>query len=281
VGRRLAAAADRLRRAGVPDARLDAELLMAALLDVDRGALFVRRDERLDTTCDARYETLLRRRERREPLQHILGTQEFYGLEFRVDPRALIPRPETEGLIDAALGLDLPRRALVADLGTGSGCLAVTLASRRPDLVVHAMDRSGDALDLARGNAGRHAVLDRIEFREGDLGVCPDDWCDRMDLVVCNPPYVALADWRTLEPEVRDHDPREALVAGEDGLDAHRRLLPAAFAMLRPEGALLLEIGAGQEDAVRALAAGAGFSGIDVRPDLRGVPRVLSAERRA
>jgi release factor glutamine methyltransferase len=279
IDQQLSAAASRLRLAGVPESRLNAELLMADLLRTDRGGLLVRRREALDRATADRFEERLRRREAREPLQHIIGSQEFHGLPFRVDRRVLVPRPETEGLVDVALDLDLPRRARVADLGTGSGCLAVTLAVKRRDLRLFALERSEAALAVAHSNARRHGVEDRIEFREGDLAAPPGAWRGRMDLVLSNPPYVAEKEWHGLEPEVRDHDPREALVAGPSGLESYRSLLPSAFGLLRPEGALAIEVGYGQAERVRAIARRAGFRGVELCPDYRGIPRVLVAER--
>jgi release factor glutamine methyltransferase len=279
VGQRLAAAASALDRAGVPEPRLNAELLLADLLSTDRGGLLVRRCEPLGASLAERYEIMLRRRLGREPLQHITGMQEFFGLPFQVDRRVLIPRPETEGLVEAALALDLPKRARVADLGTGSGCLVVTLAVLRRDLRLAALDCCGEALDVARCNAQRNGVEERIEFRQGRIAAPPRDWVGAMDLVVSNPPYVSETEWKGLAPEVRDHDPRLALVAGPTGLELFEELLPAAFGLLRPDGSLIAEIGCGTEEAVAELAAAAGFRAIQVRPDLRGIPRVLVAER--
>jgi release factor glutamine methyltransferase len=281
IGQRLVDAASRLQRAGVSEARLNAELLLADLLCTDRGGLLIRRFEPLERTAAERFEHWLRRREAREPLQHITGTQEFRGLPFRVDRRVLVPRPETEGLVDAALELDLPRRSRVVDLGTGSGCLAVTLAVERRDFRLYALDRSQCALDVARCNAQRHGVEERIEFQQADLATPPQRWRGQMDLVLSNPPYVSLSEWQGLEPEVRDHDPREALVAGPSGLEAHRALVLAAFDLLRPDGVLISEIGHGQAEAVTELADAAGFRGIELRSDFQSIPRVLVAERPA
>jgi release factor glutamine methyltransferase len=215
----------------------------------------------------------------REPLQHITGVQEFYGLRFEVDGRVLVPRPESEGLVEAALALDLPQGARVADLGTGSGCLPVALAVARPDLLLHALDRSRAALEVARLNADNHGVAGRISFQEGNMASPPKEWSETMDLVLSNPPYVSESEWRGLEPEVRDHDPREALVAGESGLEAYGSLLPAAAMLLRPEGHLLLELGFGQAERVSEMARGHGYRVIRVDPDFQGIPRVLLAAK--
>jgi release factor glutamine methyltransferase len=227
----------------------------------------------------SRYALWVRRRAGREPLQHVTGTQEFYGLALKTDRRALIPRPETEGLVEAALACDLPHGARVADLGTGTGCIAVALAVARPHLVVDAVDLSPEALALARENAARHGVASSVRFTQGDFAAPPTTWSGVMHLVVSNPPYVSEPAWETLEPEVRDHDPRAALVAGPTGLEAYAALAPPSFALLRPGGRLVLELGDAQADGVRAIVTGAGFEAVDVRPDLRGIDRVLVAVR--
>jgi release factor glutamine methyltransferase len=281
VARAVREAARRLARAGVREARTNAELLLADLVGTDRGGLLPRRADVLDGETVRRFEERVARRERRIPLQHVIGSQEFYGVSFRADGRALIPRPETEGLIDAALELDLPAGAHAADLGTGSGCLAIVLALKLPTLRLHALDRSLAALELARENAAAHAVGQRIEFVRGDFATPVPAWHGRMDLVLANPPYVAEGEWSTLEPEVRDHDPRGALIAGPSGIESYSALLPAARVLLRPGGHLILELGHGQADRVSALVAAAGLCGTEVRPDLRGIPRVLLARRPA
>jgi release factor glutamine methyltransferase len=279
VGQALNDAARRLARAGVAEARRDAALLLAEVLGTDRGGVLARRGEPLPPEQAARYAVWIERRASREPLQHITGTQEFYGLTLEVDRRVLVPRPETEGLVEAVLNRDLPERARVADLGTGSGCIAIALAVERRDLELFALDASADALELARRNARRHGVEERIEFRHARLERPPREWNGRMDAVLSNPPYVSAGEWESLEPEVRDHDPREALLAGPSGLEAHRALAPAAFDLLRPDGLLVLEVGWGQADAVGELVGAAGFRAIEQLADLQGIPRVLVAER--
>jgi release factor glutamine methyltransferase len=280
IGALTSAAVRRLERAGVPEPRVDAELLLAELLGCGRGTLWLRRDEALDDGVEERFLGLLERRLRREPLQHILGYQEFRGLRIEVDGRALIPRPETEALVDAALAAGLPAGARVADLGTGSGCLAVALAVERPDLRVEALERSPAALALARANAALHGVAERVAFVEGDLAAPPAAWSAALDAVLSNPPYVARADWERLAPEVRDHDPREALVAGETGLEVYRRLAPAAGGLLRDAAPLILELGYGQRHDVAEIVTAAGFETPEVLDDLNGVPRVLVARRK-
>jgi release factor glutamine methyltransferase len=271
----LEGAAARLEGAGVPDARLNAELLLADLLTIDRGGLQVRRREELDPTIAGDFEIRIRRRENREPLQHITGFQEFYGLAFAVDRRVLVPRPESEGLVEAALALVLPDEACVADIGTGSGCLVVSLASVRRRLALHALDSSPAALEVARSNARRHGVEDRIDFRLAALAAPPREWRGKMDLVLSNPPYVSEEEWNSLEPEVREHDPREALVAGPTGLEAYRELLPAARGLLRENGFIVIELGFGQAEAVEKMARAEGFGALRAEKDFRNIPRVL------
>jgi len=264
-----------LTRAGIAEARLDAELLLAQLLGIDRGALFLARREPLAGDLARRYEERVARRGQRVPLQHVTGEQEFFGLTFRTDARALVPRPETEGLVERGLALQLAAGSRVAELGAGSGCVIVTLAVKRRDLQLHAIERSAAALGLARENAARHGVEGRIEWIEGDFARPPASWSGRMDAVLANPPYVRESDWDSLDPEVRDHDPREAVVAGPTGYEAHRTVLEASRRILCPGGTLLLEIGLGQEDVVLDWMRIEGFAALEARRDLRGIPRIL------
>jgi release factor glutamine methyltransferase len=236
----------------------------------------LRRSERLAGHLGERYRERIELRSRRVPLQHVTGEQEFHGLTFRIDARALVPRPETEGLVDRALELRLPPQSAVAELGAGSGCVVVTLARERGDLCLHAIERSPAALGLARENAERHGVASRIDWVEGDFAAAPDSWSGRMDAVLANPPYVSESEWESLDPEVRDHDPKEALVAGPTGYEAHRRVVDVSRRLLRPGGWLLLEIGAGQERTGLDLLRAGGFSALEVRRDLRGIPRILA-----
>lgn len=269
-----------LQRAGIPDARLEAELLLGWCLGVDRGGLVARRRQPVADGPGAEFADALARRAGREPLQHITGAQEFHGLAFRVDRRVLIPRPETEGVVDAVLEL-APPRGTVADLGTGSGCIAITVAVKRPDLRVCALDIDADALDVARHNAARHAVGDRIDFVPGTMASPPADWLGAVDVVASNPPYVSDAEWRDLQPEVRDHEPRVALVPGRTGLEAYRAMAPAVFALLRVGGVTVVELGHDSEVGAREAFAGAGFVDLAVQDDLAGIPRVLTARKEA
>ena len=220
---------------------------------------------------------LVLRRMTHEPVAYITGVREFYGREFMVTRGVLIPRPETEGVIEAVPPDVWARRGagqpVALDIGTGSGCLAITLALEHPAVRVIATDVSREALSTARENAQRLGA-DRVEFVESSLvpaGLPP------LDLIVTNPPYVPARDRESLSPDVRDFEPAQALFAGEDGLDVIRALLPNALAALKPGGVLVMEIGAGQADAITALVAEFGLQLITIHPDLQGIPRIVVA----
>jgi release factor glutamine methyltransferase len=274
VGQALDVARRRLEEAGVE--RWDADWLLCALLGIDRGRLVARRSEPLDAGTAERFDAWIARRLRHEPAQYIRGEQEFHGLAFTVDARALVPRPETEGLVDAVLGFGLPAGARVADFGTGSGAIAIAIAVRRPDLFVFGLDRSPAALSLAAENVARHGVADRVLLRQGSFADPPSDW-RALDAIVSNPPYVRGEDWERLEPEITRYEPIEALVPGETGYEAYRELVPAARRWLAPGGRLALEIGHGQATEVRQIAAVCGFEAIEIGRDLRGIERVVTA----
>ncbi len=276
----LAAAESTLREAGLAEPRDEALHLLGLLLDRRRGQLLLARADPVDRDIEQRFHAWVRRRADREPAQHIAAEQEFYGLSFHVTPDVLIPRPETEMLVDELLAVT-PRNGVVVDLGTGSGCIVVAAAVKRPDLRLRALDRSSAALDIARDNARTHGAADRVEFLEADFAGPPEAWFGTAHTVVSNPPYVREAEWAALEPEVRDHDPKAALVPGKDGLEAYRALIPQARRLLLPAGRLLLELGAGQAAEVRALAVAAGFDDVQVKPDLNGIPRLLTAVLRS
>lgn len=248
----LAQAVRALRNAGVDSPRLDAELLLAHTLEVNRAAVLARPDRRLTPKQLTRYRSLVERRAAREPLAYILGQREFFGLDFAVDPRVLIPRPETELLVEEALRLAGPKPApLLADVGAGSGAISVSLAVHLPRATVYALDDSPEALAVTAENARRHGVAERVRCRPGSLlAPLPQP----VDLITANLPYVATPEWEELAPEIRHYEPRRALDGGPDGLMLIRGLLTAAAPYLRPRGALLLEIGAGQGQAVTGLA---------------------------
>jgi release factor glutamine methyltransferase len=269
----------RLRSGPHPErARADAELLLLYLIEQDRAFLIAHPEKVLTAAGAVRYYALIERRAGGEPVQYITGEQEFYGLPFRVTPDVLIPRPETEHLVAKALALAAgfahPR---IVDVGTGSGVIAVALAHNLAEARITAVDVSEAALEIARGNAERNGVSERILFMQSDLLAAVAG--ERFEIVVSNPPYVPTADRDSLSVEVRDHEPALALFAGEDGLDVYRRLIPAAFAALEVGGFLVLEIGYGQSEAVTALLADAGFTRIEFVPDLQGIPRVACGQR--
>lgn len=280
VGDLLEQATRQLREAGLSDARREAVALLALALGTDRGGVAARRPDPLDDEAAARFRELLAARERRVPLQHLAGLAEFRGLAFEVSAAVLIPRPETEDLVQAVLDAGLPENASVADLGTGSGCIAVSLAVARPAWRVVAVDLSADALAVARRNVARHGLAGRVALVERDFAQVPDEDRGAFDAVVSNPPYVPEEEWRSLQPEVRDHEPRLALVPGPTGNEAYEAVARAGAILLRPGGLLALELGWKSEAAVRAIAGSAGLRDVDVRPDLQGIPRVLQARKR-
>lgn len=256
--------------AGSESPRLDAELLLADALGIDRAALVV--DPRREVAGGAvrAFQDAVRRRSAgREPVAYILGRRGFRHVELAVDARVLVPRPETELLVE--VGLELPQRARVADVGTGSGAVALALKHERPDLELVATDVSADALAVARANAER-LRLD-VELRCGDLLA----GASAIDAVLSNPPYVAERERAALAPEITGHEPARALLAGADGLDVIRRLAPAAAATAAR--LLAIEVGAGQAAAVAALVRDAGFDDVATRRDLAGIERVVVARR--
>ena len=280
--RAMAATRRRLETAGVDEAALEAEVLVRHTLGpVDRAALYAHPDVPLSTQQQQTLEALLARREQREPLPYILGWREFYGLTFEVTPAVLIPRPETEGLVNEALCWAGKRGAVdtplaVADVGAGSGCIAVALARHLPGATVYATDASAAALEVAGRNVRRHEVEDRLRLLHGELlAPLPGP----MDLVVANLPYVADAEWAALPPEVREHEPREALAGGPDGTDLLRRLLEEAPRWLRAGGAVMLEMDPRQREPLIEMAQRAfPTASVRVDSDLAGLDRYLLIE---
>lgn len=261
-----------------PTAVPDATLLLMHSLGIDRAALIAHPERSLTREQLADIQRLIERRLRFEPIQYILGSQEFYGLPFKVAPAVLIPRPETETLVEAVVThfQSVPARApiRIADIGTGSGAIAVALAHSLPQAEITALDLSPEALKIAHENAGTNAVADRIRFLESDLlaaiaGELP------FDAIVSNPPYIPLSDAPTLHPQVREFEPAQALFAGPDGLEIYTRLIPQAHALLKPGGLLAFEIGHGQRDAIAALLAT--WRNVSFIPDLQQIPRVAVA----
>lgn len=255
---------------GVENARREAEWLLCESTGLDRVGLYLAFDKPLLDAELASYRALVVRRGKREPLQHILGSQEFDGLPFEVSPAVLIPRHDTETLLEAALS-HAPQAQSILDVGTGSGCIAISLAHRLPQTQVTAVDLSPEALAVAIRNAMSNQV--RIDFLQGSFFEPVID--RRFDLIISNPPYITTTDLAELQPEVRDFEPRLALDGGADGLDAYRSLTAAAPKHLNPGGWLLFEVGAGQATDVVNLLAEAGFDAIVTVPDCAGIQRVV------
>ena len=259
-------------------ARLDAETILLHLIGKDRAWLLTHSGEEFGGCKSIGYSQLIERRASGEPLQYITGECEFFGLPFRVNREVLIPRPETEHLVEKVLELaaDFTRPRIV-DVGTGSGAIAVALAHTLPAAQITAIDLSSAALQVAKENAERNGVADRLRFLEGDL-LAPVAG-EQFEFVVSNPPYVASGDHETLSVEVRDHEPELALYAGSHGLDIYRRLTPAAYNAVAPGGFALFEIGYGQAEAIAQLLRAAGFEDIQLTKDLQGIDRVICGSR--
>ncbi len=270
-------AVDLLERTSVDSPRLTAELLMANVLGLNRAAILSRLHTPLTAEAQSRFEVLVARREAGEPLQYLTGEKEFFGLAFRVSPAVLIPRPETEILVEKALELARRRQEEVrmVDVGTGSGCIAISLAHALPHARICATDLCIDALGVARENAARLGV--RIEWACCDLLAC-FPVRPVFDFILSNPPYVAAAD--DLPVMVRDHEPGAALFGGESGIEIFHRLIPQAVSRLLPKGMLMLEVGAGQASAIEKLLQTAGMEVEEILEDLQKVPRCLVARKR-
>lgn len=262
---------------GVPQARLDAELIIAHVLGCRRLDLYLQFDRLLSEDELAAMRPLVARRGKREPLQHILGEAHFHGLVLKADARALIPRPETEELVELLVELfGKTPPATVCDLGTGTGAIALALAAAFPAAQVTAVDASPDALALARENAATAGLAERVRFVESDWLAALGG--ERFSLLVSNPPYLTDEEWEQAEPEVRTWEPRSALTAGADGLDDYRQILAAAPAHLKPGGWLALETGSAQHAALAELAETAGFAQSEGRKDLSGRERFFLAK---
>jgi release factor glutamine methyltransferase len=275
------------------DAARDAALLLRHALGISHAAQLADPNRALTPAQQAAYDALIQRRRASEPIQYITGEQEFYGLALRVTPAVLIPRPETEQLVEAVLAeLDGARPLRILDVGTGSGAIAIALAHHLPHASITAVDLSSAALEVAASNAARHALTDRIRFLASDLLAAlpldeslfdapgsPESGLGSLgwDAIVANPPYVPTADRDALHPQVRDHEPTAALFAGHDGLDIYRRLIPQARAALRSNGLLALEIGHNQREAIASLLSDWGQ--LRFLDDLQQIPRVALARK--
>lgn len=268
-----------LRDAGVPEPRREAGSLLSHVIARDRTFLISRAEEIVGDEDLARFQRAVARRASGEPLQYITGVQDFYGREFRVTRDVLIPRPETELLVEAALEiLNRQRAPLICDVGTGSGCIAVTLLCERTDARGIAVDVSEAALAVAEDNARRHGVSDRITFKISDCFASLDTAA--FDVVVSNPPYVSANALPGLQREVRDHEPLVALSPGADGLGVIRRLLQDAPAFLKDNGYLMMEIGFDQGERVQQLIDENHWRLHEIRPDLQGIPRIMLVQKR-
>ncbi|MBT3295060.1 MAG: peptide chain release factor N(5)-glutamine methyltransferase [Verrucomicrobia bacterium] len=257
----------------IQEARLKCELLAARLLQCPRLELYMRFDHVLSDAHVAAMRRGLKRLAAGEPVQHILGEVEFHGHVYKVDPRALIPRPETELLVEAVLAWeDIGADALVVDVGTGSGCIVISLALARPTLRCIGLDVSTDALALAQENAAARGVEERIAFSSAHLSDCVEP--ESVAAIVANLPYIASAECESLPQDVREHDPRSALDGGADGLAVIRDVVPDAAIVLRPGGRIFLEIGADQAAAVRGILEAEGFSDVMISQDLAGRDRI-------
>ena len=278
-----------LEHENVPSAALAAEVLLLHTLGRDRAWLYAHPEEALDAAPGEQYFSLLARRASGVPTQHLTGHQEFWGLDFEVTPDVLIPRPETEHLIEVAierLGLESdggsPRRQekfRIADVGTGSGCIAVSLAREFPNARIFAIDISAAALEVARRNAARHGVDARIEFVECNLMDALIHQLPQFDLIASNPPYIGRHEAATLAREVREHEPAIALFGGETGVEIYAPLIAQAATLLKPAGILVLELGHNSADRVSSLLAAREWTSMVITNDLAGISRVASAQR--
>lgn len=268
-----------LSESGVPDARRDASTLLALALGRDRTFLYAYPEHQVEASQVARAEEYLRRRAGREPLQYIRGTQEFYGLEFEVTRDVLIPRPETELLVERAIEIlreiKSPR---FLDVGTGSGCIPVSILNNVPAAMGLAVDISPAAIEVAQRNAEKHGVDHRLRFIESD--VFTNIPREGFDLIVSNPPYVPSEDLAALQPEVRDFEPRAALTDGGGGLAIVTKIVDRSPEYLRPGGTLLVEFGFGQSEQVRELLSRTEWESTTIESDLQGIPRMLTATAR-
>ncbi|MDH3505077.1 MAG: peptide chain release factor N(5)-glutamine methyltransferase [Nitrospirota bacterium] len=277
-------AVETLTQAGIANARNEALWILEDALGITRLQLHANPDTPVNAEVCQRAVDLFQRRALREPLQYVLGTQEFFGLDLLVRPGVLIPRPETELLVEETITLlRADARPVVLDVGTGSGCLAISLAVNLPRAVIIASDKSVAALHLARLNAMRHGVSQRILWVAGDLlsHLLSRNFAGKVTAIIANLPYISHAEWEHLSPDVKDFEPRLALDGGPDGLDVYRRLLNESPGLVSAEGCILMEVGVGQADLLcRDPSLTNVFKIVKVRPDSQGIPRVVCLQRR-
>lgn len=265
----------------VPSPRLNAELLMMFVLGCDRAYLYAHPERPLTAEEQSRYDDVLRERARGCPTQYIIGHQEFWGLDLIVSPAVLIPRPETEHVVETVLALVQQRgpenKLRILDIGTGTGCIALALASELPWADVHACDISEEALEMARINAARLRLNKQVQFRRSDLLSIYVG--EQFDVVVSNPPYVGESEADKVQRQVRDFEPRIAVFSGEEGMDIYKRLVPQAHAVLNPGGWLVMEIGFSTEEKAKALLTD--WTEVQTTADLQGIPRVVAARKKS
>jgi release factor glutamine methyltransferase len=267
----------------VPSPRLNAELLLMFALNCERSYLYAHPERELTADEQSRFDGVIRECARGCPTQYITGHQEFWGLDLLVSPAVLIPRPETEHVVETVLELikdyrfDGPGRLRMLDVGTGSGCIALALASELPHVEIHACDISEEALEMARVNAARLAFGGKVLFRKSDLLALYAN--QKFDFVISNPPYVGEIDADKVQKQVREFEPRIAVFSGREGMDIYRRLIPETKSVLRPGGWFVTEIGYSEEANVRDLLTG--WADIQVTADLQGIPRVVAARKAA
>ncbi len=272
----LEGAVRRLDSEAVGSPRMNAEVLLMFVLACNRAYLYAHPERELASGEQARYDDALAQRVRGVPAQYITGHQEFWGLDLIVTPAVLIPRPETEHLVETVLELAHGvERPTIVDVGTGSGCVALALARELPQAEIHATEISAEALEIARANAARLQLQDRVTFHHADL--VADITGRAFDIVASNPPYVGSSEADKVQLEVRKFEPRAAVFAGREGLDVIRRLIPQARVALKPGGWLVMEIGFSMEAKIRQLLCG--WVELHVTPDLQGIPRVIAARR--
>lgn len=270
-------AVEKLREAGVETPLLDAEVILSHACGCSRTYLIAHPDFQPSLEVTEHFSRWVERRSRREPLAYIVGEREFYGISFEVTPAVLVPRPETEVLVETALRIlrDIPN-AVILDIGVGSGAIAVSIAKSAPEVTVYGTELSAAALEVARRNAERTRVQDRVRLFQGDLFEPVAGM--RFDLIASNPPYIPSSEIERLEPEVSKYEPRQALDGGPDGLDYYRRISVAAREYLKPAGILAVEIGMGQSGAVEGLFEENGFANVRAISDYSGIERVVLGE---
>ncbi|MFQ5715237.1 MAG: peptide chain release factor N(5)-glutamine methyltransferase [Candidatus Scalinduaceae bacterium] len=281
-------AIDTLKNSNIESPNTNAEILLAHALSCDRIELHTNPDKIINDGVISKYKTLINKRANHVPLQYITGHVEFMSLDFVVDERSLIPRQDTEILVEAALNKIKSRTPsdktiTVVDIGTGCGNIAISLATNLQNAQVYASDISRKALAVAEINARRLKVVDRVHLLHGNLFEAFDGHLDRgdIDIIVSNPPYVREVDWNKLEPEINEHEPREALVGGKDGLRFYKRIIREAPEWLRPEGFLILEVGETQAETITELIETEGhFENIEITKDLQKIDRIVSARRK-